>query len=292
MLECAISALAVVFSMVMSTSAAEKLISYDNSAISALLRLMSDAVIELDQAFSDFIHSADAARAVELLLDPIGVTSDGGTCAHAFHTRLVDTFSNKAVALSTVRLGLRDFTDCASLSAERAMDAMDSAEELPFSFSWPTSAAESPLGCLRADMNCGIGSDGVAITSTANTDQAGQFRGLHVDVLADTDRRHPGSLMVRVLDVGFSDLVLDERGYGVKVVASASASVTFVAGVSLDDFFPSTHTLQLLQRVFNFEDLPVQWTPEKRGTLVGAFQVVRTRFGGLGHLWEKLMAFR
>ncbi|CAE7940317.1 unnamed protein product, partial [Symbiodinium sp. KB8] len=308
MLECAISALAVVFSMVMSEIMRQraalrcenKKISYDNSAISALLRLMSDAVIELDQdlrltrhsaelsamlmrdrpgasiqgvAFSDFIHSADAAR----------VTSDGGTCAHAFHTRLVDTFSNKVcVEVFTIKtenaegqvrhlLGLRDFTDCASLSAERAMDAMDSAEELPFSFSWPTSAAES----LRADMNCGIGSDGVAITSTANTDQEWPIAG-------------PAKKQA------YLDLDME-----VKVVASASASVTFVAGVSLDDFFPSTHTLQLLQRVcdeaqrsfdsdgsipnkvFNFEDLPVQWTPEKRGTLVGAFQVVRTRFGGL-----------
>lgn len=321
MLECAVSSLAVVFSLVMSEIMRQraslrcenKKISYDNSAISALLRLMSDAVIELDQdlrlirhspelsamlmrdrpgasteglAFSDFIHSADAARAVELLLDPIGVTSESGTCAHAFHTRLVDTFSNKVcVEVFTIKtenaegqvrhlLGLRDFTDSHSLSADRAMDAMDSAEDLPFSFSWPISSAES----LRADITGSIRSDAAAITSSASTDQEWPIAG-------------------PVKKQAYLDLDME-----VKVIASASSSVTFVAGLSLDDFFPSPHTLQLLQqvcdeaqrsfdsdgsipnKVFNFEDLPVQWTPEKYGTLVGAFQVVRTRFGGLGIL--------
>eukprot|EP00439_Symbiodinium_sp_Y106_P007556 s3103_g1.t1 len=322
MLECAVSSLAVVFSLVMSEIMRQraslrcenKKISYDNSAISALLRLMSDAVIELDQdlrlirhspelsamlmrdrpgasteglAFSDFIHSADAARAVELLLDPIGVTSESGTCAHAFHTRLVDTFSNKVcVEVFTIKtenaegqvrhlLGLRDFTDSHSLSADRAMDAMDSAEDLPFSFSWPISSAES----LRADITGSIRSDAAAITSSASTDQEWPIAG-------------------PVKKQAYLDLDME-----VKVIASASSSVTFVAGLSLDDFFPSPHTLQLLQqvcdeaqrsfdsdgsipnKVFNFEDLPVQWTPEKYGTLVGAFQVVRTRFGGLGQLF-------
>eukprot|EP00439_Symbiodinium_sp_Y106_P001628 s7356_g1.t1 len=85
--------------------------------------LMSDAVVELDQdlrllqhspelsamlmrdrpgssleglAFTEFVHSSEATRAWELLKNPSHVLSAGqGTSAHAFHTRLVDTFANK-----------------------------------------------------------------------------------------------------------------------------------------------------------------------------------------------------
>ncbi|CAE7219602.1 unnamed protein product [Symbiodinium natans] len=275
-------------------------ISSDNSAISALLRLMSDAVIELDQdlrmirhspelsamllrdrpgasteglAFTDFIHAADAARAAELLLNPICV----GTGAHAFHTRLVDTFSNKvcveifAVMTETsegeVRhlLGLRDFTDSPSLSGERATDAMEAT--VCGSMSVASFSGEEKLSCS--------------------------------DVISPTQSWAPEewSRATPVKKQAFLDLDME-----VKVIASASPSVSFAAGLSLDDFFPSPHTTQLMQqvcdeaqrglesdgsipnKVFNFEDLPVRWTSSKYGSLVGAFQVVRTRFGGLGVL--------
>ncbi|OLQ03078.1 hypothetical protein AK812_SmicGene14012 [Symbiodinium microadriaticum] len=43
-----------------------------------------------------FVHSSEATRAWELLKNPSCVLSAGqGTSAHAFHTRLVDTFANK-----------------------------------------------------------------------------------------------------------------------------------------------------------------------------------------------------
>ncbi|CAE7219594.1 FCPF [Symbiodinium natans] len=282
-------------------------ISSDLSAVSMLLRLMSDAVVELDQdlrlqrhspelsamllrdrpgsslegvRFTEFVYGSEAARAAELLQNPACVLSTGqGTSAHAFHTRLVDTFTNKVCievfhvqVLSSdgeVRhlLGLRDFTDSASLSGERATDAMDQSLPSPMS---PASLDQSPVAShLLPEVMEGWPSQ----TSSSWRPQEEPPRGRQAFLEVDME---------------------------VKVVHSASASVAFLAGSALTDFFTAPHTVQLLQRicdeaqrgldqegtlpqkVFNYQDLPVRWSAGHYGTIHGTFQVVQSRFGRIG----------
>lgn len=274
--------------------------SSDLSAVSMLLRLMSDAVVELDQDlrllrhspelsamlmrdrpgsslegldFTEFVHSSEATRAWELLKNPSCVLSAGqGTSAHAFHTRLVDTFANKVcVEVFHVQvvnsegeirhlLGLRDFTDSSSLSGERATDAMDT--------SGPTSPVQS-LGLYE-------------VMSSPMRSQA----------LSTSDEEWGTTPSQRQ---AFLEVDME-----VKVVHSASASVSFLAGSSLTDFFAVPHTVQLLQnicdeaqrgldqegalpqKVFNYQDLPVRWGSGHYGSIHGTFQVVLCRFGRIG----------
>lgn len=277
--------------------------SSDLSAVSMLLRLMSDAVVELDQdlrllqhspelsamlmrdrpgssleglAFTEFVHSSEATRAWELLKNPSHVLSAGqGTSAHAFHTRLVDTFANKVcVEVFHVQvvnsegeirhlLGLRDFTDSSSLSGERATDAMDSSSPVS-----PVSPTQS-YGLYEV-MSGPVRSQTLSISDQEWGTTHGQRQAfLEVDM-------------------------------EVKVVHCASASVSFLAGSSLADFFTVPHTVQLLQRicdeaqrgldqegalpqkVFNYQDLPVRWGSGHHGSIHGTFQVVLCRFGRIG----------
>ncbi|CAJ1382286.1 unnamed protein product [Effrenium voratum] len=128
-------------------------------AVSALLRLTCDAVIELDNelrlidqcpklagillrraslqgvCFTDLISRAEAQRARENLLGNGGA----GPCsfATAFHTHLVDSCSSKfrtevfqvkyRMSNNELRhlIGLRDFTDVKSLAGCKATDAID-----------------------------------------------------------------------------------------------------------------------------------------------------------------------
>ncbi|CAE7660468.1 unnamed protein product [Symbiodinium sp. CCMP2592] len=277
--------------------------SSDLSAVSMLLRLMSDAVVELDQdlrllrhspelsamlmrdrpgssleglAFTEFVHSSEATRAWELLKNPSHVLSAGqGTSAHAFHTRLVDTFANKVcVEVFHVQvlnsegeirhlLGLRDFTDSSSLSGERATDAMDSS---------------GPVSPVSPTQSYGL----YEIMSSPMRSQTLS--------ISDQEWGTTHSQRQAFLEVDME----------VKVVHCASASVSFLAGSSLADFFTVPHTVQLLQRicdeaqrgldqegalpqkVFNYQDLPVRWGSGHYGSIHGTFQVVLCRFGRIG----------
>ncbi|CAE7825755.1 rsmI [Symbiodinium sp. CCMP2456] len=127
------------------------------SAATSLLELTCDAVVELDsdlqltspgadiaslllkdssvslqgKCFTDFVATSDEAERAEQLLRG----SDKGVHTGAFHTRLVDSCSSKFrtevfhVSYSRLGgqtrhlLGLRDFTDQASLAGRRAVDS-------------------------------------------------------------------------------------------------------------------------------------------------------------------------
>ncbi|CAE7357785.1 FCPF, partial [Symbiodinium microadriaticum] len=157
-------------------------------------------------------------------------------------------------------LGLRDFTDSSSLSGERATDAMDT--------SGPTSPVQS-LGLYE-------------VMSSPMRSQA----------LSTSDEEWGTTPSQRQ---AFLEVDME-----VKVVHSASASVSFLAGSSLTDFFAVPHTVQLLQnicdeaqrgldqegalpqKVFNYQDLPVRWGSGHYGSIHGTFQVVLCRFGRIG----------
>lgn len=127
------------------------------SAATSLLELTCDAVVELDgdlqltapgadiasmllkdpssslqgKCFTEFVATSDEAERAEQLLRG----SDKGVYTGAFHTRLVDSCSSKFrtevfhVSYSRLAgqtrhlLGLRDFTDQASLAGRRAVDS-------------------------------------------------------------------------------------------------------------------------------------------------------------------------
>eukprot|EP00435_Cladocopium_sp_Y103_P054250 s1062_g17.t1 len=265
--------------------------SQELSAASSLLRVTCDAIIELDEKLCLSSHSKELSAM--LLRDRPGASLQGKSLlefmppdevprardfltkkvadeavqisAEAFHTRLVDSASSRIrVEVFQVKLqkndgrmhsllGLRDFTDVASIST-------------------PTQNSPRGSGNVWAD---------------DFDDEASRLRHSMTSIRSSRSS-HSVNSSSREETWNSQTLILDLDMEGM-VVHAASASLTSWIGLSVHEVFPSQHTTLLFQRLYGelngdqgrnrslaFQDLPV-----KGSKITGTMRPTKTRFGGV-----------
>ena len=262
-------------------------------AASALLRLLCDAIVELDSnlritddspqlaamllrdgpgsvkgmTFTDLMPTVpEAARANEILSfnsakTQVSVVSDDSRAsilANVFHTRLVDSCSSKfrtevfQVAYSQADgevhhlIGLRDFTDQASLAGRKAFDTMEACP--------PSSRASEERSSVDSDSE---GSNSKAIPSNPSPDE------------------------------GLVCLYIDMTG---QRVMAASPTVAHMSGKGLGDLF-FHKGLEMLRQVWhdmsedqtgtalNFRNLKIRCGNDQHCKVSGHVEVVQTQDG-------------
>ncbi|CAK8988590.1 unnamed protein product [Durusdinium trenchii] len=257
-------------------------------------------------SFLDFIPPDDASRAQENLA-PAGSMNKQGSfssfgsfnsdsemqiTAHAFHTRLVDSYNGKiCTEVFQVRytkldgqkyylLGLRDFTDVKSLAGGNAADSVaefDNPVSQSHSISFPM--FRSPCGSEYG------GSSGMD-SPPAELAPENAFRVQH-SPRSPTEQKG-------------KDIYMDIDMEGL-LVHAASTPLTHLAGKTLREVFPSPHTSLLLQslhseakisqrpelmfnRVLSYKELPLVGVAQG---ISGTMQLTKTRYDQV----HVLMAF-
>eukprot|EP00439_Symbiodinium_sp_Y106_P073305 s2250_g13.t2 len=245
--------------------------------------------------FTDLMPTShEATRAYEILAETSSMSSgtevsavseDESILANVFHTRLVDSCSSKfrtEVFRVTYRqadgevhhlLGLRDFTDQASLAGPKAFDTMDTShatdstgEGLPDSASSTWQEAERDDGRSFSDSECGHRTVSSLKASTTSTDD----------------------LVV---------LLIDMTG---RYVMAASPTVAHLAGAELGNLF-ATKGLHMLMHVLHgasedaannmilhFRRIKIYCGSNQHSRISGRVEVAKTQAGKL-HL---LLFFR
>lgn len=239
-------------------------------ATQALLRLMCDAVVELDEdlclrssspelsamlqnrelsgfrgmKLTELMPDVEAQRTAELLGS---LSGSGPGLAGAFNTRMVDTTSRKiCVELLQVKYTQMDGQGC------HLIGIRDFADQLG-----------SEVGEEERDYRQNGEDD---LPSTTSGDGFPERKNVFLDI--DMTRM---------------------------CVNGASAPVDHVVGMRLLDLFPAPHTIQLLQRLqheaistrgeplrgnsFFYEDMPISFGPGKCCMVCGSMQVMMTQFG-------------
>mmetsp|Transcript_67426 Transcript_67426/g.158123 ORF Transcript_67426/g.158123 Transcript_67426/m.158123 type:complete len:550 (-) Transcript_67426:49-1698(-) len=238
-------------------------------ATQALLRLMCDAVVELDEdlcltssspelsamlqnrelsgfrgmKLTELMPEVEARRTAELLGSFSG-SSPGH--AGAFNTRMVDTNSRKiCVELLQVKYTQMDGQGCHLIGIRDFADQLGS----------DVGEAECDYRYAEDDLPSTTSGDGFP------------------------ERKNV------FLDIDMTKMCVN----------GASAPVDHVVGMGLLDLFPAPHTIQLLQRLqheaismsgeplrgnsFLYEDLPISFGPGKCCMVCGSMQVMMTQFG-------------
>mmetsp|Transcript_39700 Transcript_39700/g.91768 ORF Transcript_39700/g.91768 Transcript_39700/m.91768 type:complete len:585 (+) Transcript_39700:42-1796(+) len=265
-------------------------------AAQSLLRLMCDAVVQLDASLclkkpspelaalllkdsprslngmkiTDCMPSVEATRAEEFFTEFMSQDPSVGP-AHAFHTRFVDSYASKLCAeIFQVKysemdgtpchlVGIRDFTDIADRSSAKKVVPGEQPEVTAVSRKLKKEDDE--------EVEDGDSDDAQSAGTTGPEEERGTFKKVFVEI----------------------DMASKE-------VAAASAPMDSAVGLPITDLFPASHTSHLLERLqheaisleglgeplrgntFSFNDLPLR-LGERTAAITGSMQVVKTTRG-------------